>query len=327
MIDKKNFLYMEWIITFGCNYSCNYCFFRDNLQKYAFMYKNRGPKLPKNKVEKIIFSAAKMLGIFQYADSFKNYEMSKWLTMFTELSKQKQQIYLSFTGGEPLIDYKKIEEVIKHLENCFEEVMIRIDTNGSKIPDFDESIKKYITYNVSYHPSQTAKNTLIENLKKLDTQGKVLMVNRVISQDELSTIDTEVDEFKKHGYFLNINPANFEISKYTENDMTILTRYKAAMDFNYPLYSSTIGKSCDYPQFGLQLLPNGYAWIPPCDDKTVIDLINKPFSLNELLKQKPLSCPTKCVCFHQYPWVEDGYQDIDIMKNYVDRNIEHRTHN
>lgn len=326
MINKKNFLYVEWIITFGCNYSCDYCFFRDNLQKHAFMYKNKGPRLPKNKAEKIIFDVARKLNVFHYADSFKNYDMQKWLTMFTELSKQKQQIYLSFTGGEPLIDYKKIEVIIKHLETCFKDIMIRIDTNGSKIPLFDESIKKYITYNVSYHPSQTSKNTLIDNLKKLDSQGKVLMVNRVITDDEISNINAEVDEFNQHGYYLNINPANFSISKYHDDDVDILRQYKSSIDFDSPLYSRTVGKSCAYPTLGFQLLPSGYAWIPPCDNQTVVDLINKPSMLDKLLKKNSIICPSQCVCFHQYPWTENGYSDINIMKSYVERNIQHRNH-
>jgi organic radical activating enzyme len=325
MIYKKNFLYIEWVVTYQCNYSCNYCFFKDNLAKNAFMYKNRGPRLPKNYIEKFLFSLARKIGIFSFADSFKNYNVEDWLKIFKSARKTRDILYLSFTGGEPLLVHKKLNLIILELKNIFKDLYIRIDTNGSIIPNFDDSIKRYISYNVSYHPSQVNRDSLLFNLKQLDKQGKVLMVNRVIFESELSNIIDEINFFEKEGYFLNVNPANFNIKHYSKESKNILKLIKSKLDFENSLEKKNIGKLCSYPMFGFQLLPSGYAWIPPCDNKKVINLIKNPYRIEELLKKDKIICPSECVCFHQYPFsTKEEYKNYNIMKEYVDRNIKHR---
>jgi organic radical activating enzyme len=325
MMNIKNFFYIEWVITFQCNFSCSYCFFRNNLSKKAFMYKNRGPRLPKNKFEKYIFNTFNKVGIFHKADSFDNYRIEEWIDLFKNLSKYRKNLYLSFTGGEPLIYYKKIDFILKEIKNNFSNIKIRIDTNGSVIPNFSEENIKYITYNVSFHPTQIKKETLFKNLLELDKNGAVYMVNRVITEyDTVNIIINEIKEFKQKGYYLNINPADFDISNYDKTKISLIKSLKSEIDYKYPIEDKTIGKKCIYPMFGFQLLPSGYAWIPPCDSATVYNLINNPDNILKLLKQDSIKCPSKCVCFHQYPWVEKGYKDIDIMKEYVERNIAKR---
>ncbi|WP_375724540.1 radical SAM protein [Arcobacter sp. KX21116] len=325
MLDKNKFLYVEWVITYQCNFSCNYCFFRDNLAKNAYMFKNRGPKLPKNKFQKYAFYVAKEMGIFNYADSFKNYKIEEWIKLFKTISETKDELYLSFTGGEPLVLYKKLNKIILELSKMFKKLNIRIDTNGSVIPIFDDEIKKYISYNVSYHPSQIDVNQLLSNLKKIDDNGKVLMVNRVVFNSDIESINQEIILFKDKGYFLNINPAHFSLKGYSEKNIEVIKSIKAPIDFNNSLKKNNVGKLCSYPMFGLQLLPSGYAWIPPCDNKNVVNLIKKPHEIEKLLKKEKFACPSECVCFHQYPFsTNNEYKDNDIMNEYVERNVRHR---
>src|SRR5262249_29502599 len=96
-------------------------------------------------------------------------------------------------------------------------------------------------------------------------------------------------------------------------------KLRTPLDVDYPLHEATTGRRCDFPTFGFQLLPNGYAWVPPCDRKTA-DVINKPERIHKILKPEPIACPGKCVCLHQYPWTNGGYADMDILGQYAARN-------
>lgn len=289
------------------------------------MFKNRGPRLPHNKFETYAFNFFNKIGLFHKADSFENYKIENWIELFKELSKYRNNLYLSFTGGEPLIYWKKIDLIITEIKKYFSKFKIRIDTNGSIVPNFSKENIEYISYNVSFHPTQIRKDVLFKNLEALNNKGQVYMVNRVINEnDSIEEIKNEINEFKEKGFYLNINPADFNVSTYKKEKIEFLKSIKPEIDYKYPIENKTIGKKCIYPIFGIQLLPNGYGWIPPCDSKQVYNLIKNPNNIVKLLKDKPIICPSKCVCFHQYPWVEKGYQDIDIMKEYVKRNIKKR---
>lgn len=313
------------MITFHCNFRCPYCFFKNNQSKEAYMYKQRGPRLPRNRLENYMFKLLFKIGIFKKADSFINYDLKKWITLFIELSKFRKNLYLSFTGGEPLLHYKKINIFLKEIEKYFQKLYVRIDTNGSIVPIFDEDIIRYIYYNISYHPSQINKNLLIKNLNYISKTGKILMINRVITEkDKVEEIRKEISEFKKLGYFLNINPSHFDIRNFSAEHKDFIKKIKADIDYECSLENKNIGRLCLYPTFGIQLLPNGYAWIPPCDLKNVIDLIHYPSNINKILKRRSIKCPNKCVCFHQYPWAFNGYETMNIMEEFVNRNITHR---
>jgi organic radical activating enzyme len=325
MLDTKQFLYVEWLITYGCNFRCNYCFFgADNLRKNAYMFRQHGPRLARNGTEQKLFRLARRLGVFDYADALRNYPVAKWQDLFSYLATIKSEIYLSLTGGEPLILEEPIVEIINHLHQKFRLVVIRFDTNGSLAPAFAGlDPRADISFNVSYHPSQIKRDKLLTNLDLLRKKGRVLMVNRVFGKEDLRGALDEIRFFADRGYFLNFSPQDFDIAKYDKADFELMGKLRSPMDVEYPLFEKTVGHKCAYPTFGFQLLPNGYAWIPPCDSKSA-DVINDPKRIHRLLKPEPIACPGKCVCFHQYPWVGDGYSGADIMEEYVARNRKWR---
>ena len=149
------------------------------------------------------------------------------------------------------------------------------------------------------------------------------MVNRVVQPTEMVSIVDEIEYFRQHGYYLHVSPVDFNIAEYSSEAREVLFNVRSEMDVKLPILEQTSGKLCEYPQFGLQLLPSGYARIPPCDEKTV-EVIRNPANIHKLLKTDLFACPGKCVCFHQYPWVAGGYSDIDIMKEFVERNKQWR---
>jgi MoaA/NifB/PqqE/SkfB family radical SAM enzyme len=325
MLDKSRFLYVEWLITYGCNFRCPYCFFGpDNLRKNAYMWRRRGPRLAHNPTEDKLFRLARKVGVFDYADAIRNYPVEKWQALFSYLATFKRDLYLSFTGGEPLILEKPIVEVLNHVAREFDKVLIRFDTNGSLVPKFEGLDPRVsVTFNVSYHPSQISRDKLMTNLDRIRDKGKVHMVNRVFGKHELAGAFDEIRFFADRGYFLNFSPESFDVSQYDEADLKLMRRLRTDLDVDYPILEQTTGKSCGYPTFGFQLLPNGYAWVPPCDTKSA-DVINKPSRIHRLLKKDAIACPGKCVCFHQYPWTSKGYDAMDIMGQYVARNAAHR---
>jgi organic radical activating enzyme len=291
------------------------------------MFRQRGPRLAHNNVEQRLFRLARQLGVFDFADALRNYPVHRWQDLFTYLATIKSEIYLSLTGGEPLILEEPIVEIVNHLHQKFDRVLVRFDTNGSIVPTFAGlDPRAEISFNVSYHPSQIKRDKLLSNLDLLRKKGRVLMVNRVFGKRDLSAVLDEVTYFADRGYFLNFAPQDFDIAEYDEADLTLIEKLRSPIDFEYPLLEKTVGRQCSFPTFGFQLLPNGYAWIPPCDSKTA-DVINNPKRIHRLLKPEAIACPGKCVCFHQYPWSVDGYADADIMSEYVARNRKWRDQN
>src|SRR5205814_1436289 len=102
------------------------------------------------------------------------------------------------------------------------------------------------------------------------------------------------------------------------------------VDFKLKMEKETLGKRCLYPSFGFQLLPNGYAWMPPCTDK-VINLM-KTKDMSPLLFKGGMVCPSdNCVCLHQYSFIVNDHvmdrnkDSMDILGSYVKAQTEHRT--
>lgn len=144
------------------------------------MFRQRGPRLPKSPLEEKLFPLARKLGIFKYADSLRNYPLARWLGFFDYVSESRRDLYLSLTGGEPFLLRREIGTLIRHLSEKFEMLKVRVDTNGSIVPRFGAKFKSYLSFNVSYHPTQVNRDELVKNLDALSACGEVLMVNRVV---------------------------------------------------------------------------------------------------------------------------------------------------
>ena len=113
MLNRDNFLYVEWLITYGCNFRCSYCFFGpDNLRKNAYMFRRHGPRLAHTPLEDRLFKLARNVGLFDYADALRNYPVEEWKRLFSYMATFKRDIYLSLTGGEPLILEKPIVDIV-----------------------------------------------------------------------------------------------------------------------------------------------------------------------------------------------------------------------
>lgn len=324
-INLDDFYYVEWYVTYACNYKCSYCFYgAENLLKRSYMYKTRGPKLVNKGLQRKVYEIARRLGFLKFADSRKNYPVERWKRIFDAMAKRRESLCISFTGGEPLAEEKFIVEMLNYLFTIFKQLVVRIDTNGSIVPKLDGLNSEIcITFNVSYHPTQTTRERMLDQLEKLSRKGVVAMVNRVASQVEILDIEKEVNWFKERGYFLNVSPENSSIENYTQAELNILKNLRSPLDIEYPLNKKNIGRPCQYPSFGLILLPTGYAWTTPCSTKSV-NLIANPNNIDKLLSDSKIICPAACSCFHQYTWAGPGFDAINFLEAYAARNISWR---
>ena len=323
-LDK--FIYCEFIVTFLCNNKCPYCFWAGNLTGDAFMYKQRGPWLPKQRLSRSAFDLLRKLKVLKYTDAFRNYPLQTWQELFAQIFKDRIA-YLSFTGGEPLIHQKNLLGLMRTLADVSEDFVVRFDTNGSIVPDFPPGLREKISYNISYHRSQISLDKFLDNLSRIAEQGRILMINRVVHhEDEMSEAIREMEFFAARNLFLNINPAFFDIRHWKQANIDLLKTVTHPLDYGLKIEQRVTGKSCKYPIFGFQLLPSGYAWVPPCSSRTVN--LMKTKRVDDVLIRKAIKCPSKtCVCLHQYSFTEGirrNAHSYDIMDNFVREHIQVR---
>jgi organic radical activating enzyme len=290
------------------------------------MFKNKGPGLANNMFRRLSFPLLRRFGILNYPDAFMNYPLWRWQALFKDVFGGKLA-YISFTGGEPLLHYKKMNDLIRTVSESSEDYRIRFDTNGSVIPVFSYEFHKKIAYVVSYHKSQARIDTFLKNLELLSKQGNVYMIQRIINSEmELEDAMNDMELFNSHGYYMNISPAFFTVENWSKGNVELLRKVTTDIDYELRIERKTKNKMCKYPEFGFRLLPNGYAEIYPCHNK-VINLM-KERSPNKLFTKGPMVCASRdCTCLHTYGFVagiDRNAYSFDILGNFVEDNKAHR---
>lgn len=327
----RNFRYVEFLITYGCNYNCSYCFFVDRLKRDNYMFRQRGPGVARTPLQKWLYPKLVQMGIFQYSDAFLNYPLRQWQDLFRALFAG-HNTYLSFTGGEPLLLWKQVFELIRSVVEVSKEWIIRFDTNATIAPPFPEEWKSHLSFNVSYH-RQEVKDfpVFVKNLDRLAAGARSVMMNRVVHEEsDIPIFLEELRFFKERGYFLNFAPAFFNLDGWSEEHRRIARSLIHPIDYQLKIDKATKGKHCLYPSFGFQLLPNGYAWVPPCDDKAIN--LMKTKDPTPLLYKGGMTCPADhCACLHQYSFVTENNvfarnkDSMDILGSYVRLQETHRS--
>lgn len=325
-----DFRYVEFLVSFHCNYNCSYCFWVDRLKRDSYMFREKGPFVPRTSLRRAVYPLLRRLGLLDYADAFLNYPLQDWKSLLQDLFRGKSA-YLAMTGGEPLLLWKQIETLIAGVDEVAREWTIRFDTNGTVVPAFPSAWKSRMEFNVSCHRDEMKDfDAFLRNLDRLASGARSVMVNRVVcTEEELRGIESEIAFFKARGFMMNAAPDHFDLERWSEEGRRILERVIHPTDFGMKLLRQNRGRSCFYPAFGLQLMPNGYAWIPPCDTK-VVNLM-KTRDASALLSRGAITCPAgQCVCLHQYSFIDDpivlarNAGSTAILDNYVRAQAQHR---
>jgi organic radical activating enzyme len=330
-----NFRYVMYLVTYQCNYRCHYCYWSGNLSRKAYLFKTGPPRLPKNIIQRLYFPLLQKAGVFQKAHAFDNYPLKDWLDLFEKIFEGKKA-YLHLSGGEPMLYFRDITQIMERTAKVAEDCWFRFDTNGSITPDFPEKLKPRIGYNVSYHKDTIPDlDRFIASLKALSKQGNVIMVNRVVaSEDELTVAVDEMRKLAKLGYFMNITPAFRDVSKWKKENVKLFKKTIHPADFELQYMGKTKGEPCIYPTFGFMLTPNGHGYVQPCNVNRAVNLMGSKdkWTPEDILYKHSIACPVPyCNCIGQYsftrPLQERNTKSYDILKNFADSQMEYRRNN
>lgn len=316
--SERTPIYLRWLLTTYCNYGCNYCFQSHNREeKYdkrnllEVMKQERNPK----KIIKHMFN--------NKVHAFDNYPVYDWIEAFKVFNSNK--IAITISGGEPFLDRKNFNILLKELSSMDNVEWIRIDTNGTwKANQFNDIKWNKIFLNISYHPTMIKLENYIELLKdKIDNKINVTMVNYVLAPNQIDLFHKIKNKIEELGVFVNVN-VYFGPEAQTEEGYNIYERYLPKIDINLKTNSlTTKGEPCTYPSFAYEIDPVGNINVG-CFPGLTGDFLKKKIP-NRLIGE--VACPKdNCGCLDMYAFLKktDRTRNFNIFKEYVEVCIQHR---
>lgn len=191
------------LVTNSCNFRCRYCFVSKGISNMSF-------DICKDAIDKLIMCT-------------KN--------------KGYDNLLISFAGGEPLLNFDLIKEVVMYYKNVNDiNISYRIITNGSlinqDIVDFIkennidvtvslDSIKKFNDKSRSYANGLGTYDDVIKNIKLLNKNGIVPLINSVITSDNYKYLTKYIKLLLK----LDVKIA-FTIERAIDNKLPSIFNYK-----------------------------------------------------------------------------------------------------
>lgn len=213
---------LRWFATTWCNYSCAYC-----SQDHAWGSKIEG----------------------HFAHCFDNYPVDEWIGAF-QRHFASNRLSLVITGGEPLLDYKRMAELVNYLTRMPTVECIRIDTNTSLEKRAYKAVDpRKITLMCSYHPAQTSEDEFFSRIDGILSMGfRIGMVNYVITKDSAPHFERRYRILAEKGVPLNPNAMWNSKGLYSEVNTCLLRAYMPRLDYSYRTQlCSPKGKPCFFP--------------------------------------------------------------------------------
>jgi organic radical activating enzyme len=269
---------MRWIVSEWCNFNCAYC------------HQTHGRR------------ASKGNGLTAHA--FDNFPLEKWIDKF-HAHFSHRRLTLVITGGEPMLDTANMTAFLNYLDAVPWCSSIRIDTNGSWIPQKFKTLKKdKISLNCSYHPTQIKEDKYFANLEAIKNAGfRIGMVNYVL-------VRTQWEEFKRFqakvealGLVMNVSPEFKERLTFTEREMESLEMEIIPKHLPFRIAAtSPLGKPCLYPTISYEMDATGHVR-PGCMPHMGGSFFDAqlPYYGN-----RTASCPFKvCSCLDKYSFLAE----------------------
>lgn len=196
---NENFLFIELVLTYKCNYNCSYCYQKEerlNKEEIKFGLKDL------NILKKLLLEYKKFLQKNNVKDSL---------------------IYFEVIGGEVtyifesnyLINLKrKIEKILKNLKFESNRYIFNITTNFSKeINYYQRLLNNGFYLSISYHKEFNNFEKFINKIKKLDKNfyGKINFTINYFTNEEYNFYKNKIEEidldweitFNKINQYLN----------------------------------------------------------------------------------------------------------------------------
>ncbi|MCX6581519.1 MAG: radical SAM protein [Candidatus Aminicenantes bacterium] len=182
-VEKKlsdELMHLMFNVTEDCNFRCLYCV-------YSGCYNNRRSHTKGNIISWDVGKKA--------------------IEFFLEHSRNVKKRYITFYGGEPLLNFNFIEMAINHTKRLDPEVRFSITTNGSLL---NETILDYLTQqNLTMQISLDGPDQIHDLFRKTVSNHKTYE----IAMEKLELIKQKYPDFYKNNLSINavLVPHNFDL--------------------------------------------------------------------------------------------------------------------
>ncbi|MDD5069760.1 MAG: 4Fe-4S cluster-binding domain-containing protein [Candidatus Omnitrophica bacterium] len=268
-------LILRWSNTSWCNYSCSYC-----SQNHLRSRKTH---------------------------AFDAYSPDQWLENFDRhFSSKKIDLYLTITGGEPMIDLENMPYFLERI--CIRDYLsqIRIDTNLSFSLDAYSNIvsKDKIWLMCTYHPCSVKEEVFFSSVIKAQDQGfKIGICNYVITNDNYLNYEPLMRRFLKYDIPLNPNPLWQFDNIYDSSSIAVLKRFLPEKDFRYRSgQKKTQGKKCLFPALAYEMKPDGEIYVA-CHRAFLSGNFIKDKRLKRLFNDYTNCISLTCKCLDKYSFL------------------------
>ena len=193
-IIKENIANLKQLlieVTDGCNLACEYC-------GYGKLYGNYDKRNGK-------------MQSFQQVRILLDFLINEWNSQYN--NSYKNNIYIGFYGGEPLLNFKLIHEVIEYLDSkCMNNIIFQYNmtTNAMLLDRYMDYLKEKQVHllisidgnkeNHSYRITKTGKNsfdTVYSNILKLKNKLELSVINlnefHAVNENILSKYEIHTD--------------------------------------------------------------------------------------------------------------------------------------
>lgn len=277
---------IRWYATRWCNFRCHYC--------------------PQEHERKQIYRGSPG----HWAD---NRGPLEWVEAFRHHFHDKE-VAMCFTGGEPMLDRKVTEKLLRMLLEEPWLAQCKIDTNGSWNPRGWDVPKGKLSLMMSYHPTQTTLTQFLANLDGLCANGwPVVLVNWVMQTGHFQQLVTLDICLRERGIPLNLLPVDGQIDSYTPDEVEALRDWNLPEAWDVISGVPPIGKPCLHPAISYKIYQDGQAEVG-CHEHLTGNL----FGTLPQLFPSYVPCPRdQCLCLEKWTFLKelDGFNSEPLPIN------------
>jgi len=283
---------IRWYSTQWCNYRCPYC--------------------PQKHERKQIFRGSP-------GHWFDNHPIDAWVAAFRK-HFAAYDLALHFTGGEPMLDRRNVDELLTKLVAEPYLKAVKVDTNGTWNPESWSVPKDKLMFMMSYHPSEASDETFLSNIDRIRAAGwNVVVVNLVMLPGRFDVLPVMRDHLKPRGILINVIPVDGQIASFSQKEIAILREYTLPETWDVRTGASPYGQECLHPAVAYKVFPDGSLEVG-CHEHLSGSLFDE--RLPDLFDSY-VPCPrTQCLCIEKFTFLKDlgNFNEHPLpLHNYTNR--------
>ncbi len=242
----RNTMRMRWMISYWCNYSCDFC------------------GVP------VYFTRSQRFG--KQAHAFDYYSVQEWLRAFGRI--REERVALAITGGETMLDYRNMVPLLNGLIGQ-ERFDLRIYTNASwDVARYAELKRERMGFVISYHPQQTDFSSFRTRVHRLRDGGfSIISIHTVLAPENMDRTEEALHTLEDDGFTIE-GLAMHATGKYTDLEYRSPRELELIREFVAPNFAYfklkkpvTRGQACWHPSLGYDLNYDGQVRIACTPDR------------------------------------------------------------